>query len=59
MSTILATVEPLVILLSFDTVRISKTTKIVSFCCLTLIIFILINYIGGLIPQLYPYYVSI
>lgn len=59
MSTIFATVEPLVILLSFDTVRISKTTKIVSFCCLTLIIFILINYIGGLIPQLYPYYVSI
>lgn len=59
LSTMFATVEPLVVLFSLNLIKISKIVKIVSFICIIIIIFILINYIGGLIPELYPYYISV
>lgn len=59
LSTMFATVEPLVVLFSLNLIKISKIVRIVSFICIIIIIFILINYIGGLIPELYPYYISV
>ena len=59
LSTMFATVEPLVVLFSLNLIKISKIVRIVSFICIIIIIFILINYIGGVIPELYPYYISV